>query len=55
MIKLYTVVDVCKYFKISRNTVYTLILEGKIRSKKVGRAYVITENSINEFINFLEN
>jgi len=55
MTKLYTVENICDYFKISRNTVYSLIQEGKLKTKKVGRAYKITENALNEFIRTLEN
>lgn len=54
MTKLYTVADVCDYLKISRNTAYNLIKTGQLKTRKVGRAYKITENALNEFIKTLE-
>jgi excisionase family DNA binding protein len=55
MIKLYTVENICDYLNVSRNTIYILIQQGKLKTKKVGRAYKITENALNEFIKSLES
>lgn len=55
MVKLYTIKEFCEYLKISRNTAYELIKTGQLKSKKVGRAYKITENAINEFVKSIEN
>lgn len=54
MYKLYSVNDICKYLSIGRNTAYELIKQDKLKAKKVGRAYKITENALNEFVKTLE-
>ena len=53
--KLYSAEEVGKYLNIGMNTIYILIKTEKIRAKKVGRAYKITENSLNDFIKTLES
>lgn len=55
MVKLYSIEEVCNYLEIGRNTAYELINQNKIKAKKVGRAYKITENALNEFIKTLES
>lgn len=55
MLKIYTVQEVCEYLQVSRNTVYELINQGKLKCKKVGRAYKITENALDDFVNSLGN
>lgn len=52
--KLYSIQEVCDYFEIGRNTAYELINQGKLKAKKVGRAYKITENALNDYIKTLE-
>lgn len=54
MLQLYSIQDICKYLNIGRNTAYELIKQDKLKAKKVGRAYKITENALNEFIKTLE-
>lgn len=53
--KLYSVEEVRKYLEVGRNTVYELINQGKLKAKKVGRAYKITENALTMYIKTLEN
>jgi len=55
MTKLYTVENVCNYFNVSRNTVYALIQQRILKTKKVGRAYKITENALADLIKYLES
>lgn len=55
MLKIYTVQEVCEYLQVSKNTVYELINQGKLKCKKVGRAYKITENALNDFVISLGN
>lgn len=53
--KLYTVQDVCNYLEISRNTAYLLINTGQLKTKKVGRAYKITESALMAYIKSIES
>lgn len=55
MPKLYSVQDVCDYLKIGRNTAYVLINTGQLKTKKVGRAYKITESALMEFMKSIES
>jgi len=55
MPKLYTVQEVCTYLEISRNTAYQLIQTGQLKTKKVGRAYKITENALQAFVKSIES
>ena len=50
-IKVYDLKEVCKELNIGLQVLRSYIKEGKIKASKIGRKYVITEESINEFIN----
>lgn len=49
-IKVYELKEVCKELNIGLQVLRTYIKEGKIKASKIGRKYVITEESINEFL-----
>jgi excisionase family DNA binding protein len=53
--KLLSVEDVCNYLRVGRNTVYELIQSGQLKAKKAGRAYVITENALLNYVKTLES
>lgn len=53
MMKLYNVKEMTEYFNTSKNTIYQLIKEDKLKSKKVGRAYKITQVALDKFISNL--
>ena len=50
-IKVYELKEVCKELNIGLQVLRSYIKEGKIKASKIGRKYVITEESINDFIN----
>ena len=49
-IKVYDLKEVCKELNIGLQVLRSYIKEGKIKASKIGRKYVITEESINDFI-----
>ncbi len=51
MEKLYTTEEVANYLGLTRRTIYTYIEQGKLRAKKVGREYRITQSSLDAFLN----
>ncbi len=59
MIKLMTVNEACEILKVSRPTLYKLIVENNLTAKKIGNHWRITyesiENFINEDTNIIEN
>ena len=47
------IVDVkqlCQMLNIGKNTAYTLLADGKIKSAKIGRVYKIPKRHIEEFV-----
>lgn len=46
-----TVEDLARLLAIGRNTAYTLVRSGKIRSIKVGRKYLIPKTAVEEYLN----
>jgi excisionase family DNA binding protein len=53
--KLLNVQDICDYLSVGRNTVYELIQSGQLKAKKAGRAYIITENALLNYVKTLES
>lgn len=51
-IKIYTVSEVAKMLKISKNTVYTLIYSGKLKASRITaqRGFRIREEALEEFL-----
>lgn len=47
----YTVKEVCGLLKISRNSLYTLMKNGKLHGTKVGRSWRFTRAEIDFFLN----
>lgn len=45
-----TVEDLARLLAIGRNTAYTLVRSGKIRSIKVGRKYLIPKTAVDEYL-----
>ena len=50
-IKVYELKEVCKELNIGLQVLRSYIKEGKIKASKIGLKYLITEESINDFIN----
>lgn len=49
--KFYTVLEVAKELNITPLTVRTYIRQGRLKGQKIGRPYLISENSLQEFLN----
>ena len=49
-IKFYTVPDTAKALQVTPQTVRAYIKQGRIKSKRIGRPILITENNIKEFL-----
>ena len=47
---IYDLKDLCKKLKISIRTLRKYIKAGKLKAKKVGRAYYVTEQSLMAFL-----
>jgi excisionase family DNA binding protein len=50
-VKVYTVQDVADQLRIKRETVFRYIREGKLKARRMGKAYLITKNNLISFIN----
>lgn len=46
-----TVEDLAHRLMIGRNTAYSLVRSGKIRSIKIGRKYLIPKTAVEEYLN----
>lgn len=46
MENLYTIKEATELLKLHRNSVFTMVKDGRIRAKKLGNKYVITESEI---------
>jgi excisionase family DNA binding protein len=49
-IKFYTVPETAKALRVTPQTVRTYIKTGKIKSQRIGRPILITENNLREFL-----
>jgi len=49
-IKFYTIQETAQALKVTPQTVRTWIKKGKIKSQRIGRPILITENNIREFL-----
>ena len=52
-IKFYTIPEVANALKVTPQTIRSYIKKGKIKSQRVGRPILITENNIKEFLNII--
>lgn len=49
-IKFYTIPDTAKALQVTPQTVRAWIKQGKIKSQRIGRPILITENNLKEFL-----
>ena len=49
-IKIYEVDEVAEILKVSKATIYKLLRDNKLKYIRIARKYLITENSIYEFV-----
>ena len=49
-IKVYTVDEVAELLQVTRTTVYAYIKSGKLKAKKIGKYYRITEENLRAFL-----
>lgn len=50
-----TIADLMDYLAVGKNTAYTLIREGKIKSFRIGRNYKIPKQSVIDYIHSAGN
>ena len=50
-IKFYTIKDTAKALHVTPQTVRSYIKQGRIRSQRIGKPILITENNLREFLN----
>ena len=49
-IKFYTIPETAEALKVTPQTVRAYIKQGKLKSKRIGRPILITENNLKEFL-----
>ena len=49
-IKFYTIPEVAKALNVTPQTVRAYIKQGKLKSQRIGRPILITENNLKEFL-----
>ena len=49
-IKLYDLKEASKIVKVTRQTLYNHIRDGKLKAVKIGQAYKITEENLKQYI-----
>ena len=49
-IKFYTIPETAETLKVTPQTVRAYIKQGKLKSKRIGRPILITENNLKEFL-----
>lgn len=49
-IKVYTPAEVAELLKLSRQTIYNYIIDGKLHAVQFGREYRVTEEDLKAFI-----
>ena len=50
----YTVIEIAKHFRVSRQAVYDWIKDGKLRAIRVGERVRVPESALREFIRPIE-
>lgn len=50
-----TIADLMDYLAIGKNTAYTLVREGKIKSFRIGRNYKISKQAVIDYIHSAGN
>ena len=50
-VKVYSLIEVSELLNITYPTVRKYVNEGKLRSQRVGRKYLVTDESIRSFLN----
>lgn len=50
-IKIYTVPELVKLFQLNPQSVRKYLKEGRLKGRKVGTKWLVTEESIREFLN----
>lgn len=50
-IKVYTLKDVADIIKVTERTLLTYIKEGKLKAKKIGGKWIVSQANLQEFIN----
>jgi excisionase family DNA binding protein len=51
---MYTVMEIAKHFRVSRQAVYDWIKEGKLRAIRIGERVRVPESALREFIRPIE-
>ena len=49
-IRFYTIPDIAKALQVTPQTIRAWIKQGKIKSQRIGRPILITENNLKEFL-----
>jgi excisionase family DNA binding protein len=49
-IKFYTIAETAKALRVTPQTIRAWIKQGKIKSQRIGRPILITENNLKEFL-----
>lgn len=49
-IKFYTIPDVAKALQVTPQTIRAWIKQGRLKSQRIGRPILITENNLREFL-----
>lgn len=49
-IKFYTIPETAQALKVTPQTIRAYIKQGKIKSQRIGRPIIITENNLKEFL-----
>lgn len=49
-IKFYTITETAQALKVTPQTIRAYIKQGKIKSQRIGRPILITENNLKEFL-----
>jgi excisionase family DNA binding protein len=50
-IKFYTIPEIAEALKVTPQTIRVYIKKGRIKSQRIGRPILITENNLKEFLN----
>jgi excisionase family DNA binding protein len=51
-IKFYNVLETAKALRVTPQTIRAWIKQGRIKSQRIGRPILITENNLKEFLNY---
>ena len=47
---IYTVEQIAELLNVTKQTIYMYIRQGKLKAKKVGKQYIVTENNLRAFL-----